>query len=210
MPNSEIGVPDDAVSAPSTDTATETEEPATVDETRSGPPRWLLIAATIIPLVAVIVIVVLARRAETTAPSATGPLAVPVVFQPGATTAGCAALDAALPATLDGRPRRTLVAAEPGVAAWGDPPAVMRCGIDDPAELTCSSSLTNYNKVSWLTVPGTGSTTFIAVDRSSRVALTLDDSVGVGAVQALSNVIAGVMQTRAVCTDGTVVPPDRP
>lgn len=134
------------------------------------------------------------------------PLAIPVVLQTGATTAACTALDAALPDTLDGRTRRTLVVAEAGVAAWGEPPAVMRCGITDPAELTCSSALTVLNGVAWLPLPGDGQTSYIAVDRSQRIALTVDNEVGIGVVQALSNTIGTVMPERPVCVDGLVNP----
>jgi hypothetical protein len=172
---------------------------------------WRLGLAIALPLIAVAVAVVLANRVSSAAAHDPGqPLAVPVVFQPGSTTAGCAALDAALPADLDGHPRRPMVAAEPGVAAWGDPAVILRCGISDPEELNCGSELTVFNGVSWLPLTGTGSTTYVAVDRASRVALTLDDSVGVGAVQALSNAIRTVMPERAVCVDGVLNPVDAP
>jgi hypothetical protein len=171
------------------------------------PPAWRLVLAIALPLIAVAVVVLLAKKAQTSvATDPTAAIAVAVVPQPGSTTAGCAALDAALPDQLDGHPRRTMVVPEPGVAAWGDPPVVMRCGISDPDELTCSAELTVYNGVSWLSLTGPGSTTYIAVDRASRVALTLDDSVGVGAVQALSDVIKTVMAERQICVDGSINP----
>ena len=165
--------------------------------------------AIALPLLAVLVVVLLARRVQSDAtddPNA--PLAIPVVLQPGSTTVGCAALDAALPASLDGHLRRDLAAGEPGVAAWGDPPIVLRCGIGDPDRLDCSSPLTVYNGVAWFSVSESGATTYVAVDRSSRVALTLDDSVGVGAVQALSNTIKTVMAERPVCNGVSLNPVD--
>ena len=96
------------------------------------------------------------------------------------------------------------------MAAWGEPPPVYRCGIDDPGELTCSSELSVINGVSWLSIDDADSTTYIAVDRSSRVALTFDHSVGIGVVQALSDVIKTVLPAREVCMAGVVVPTDRP
>ena len=152
-------------------------------------------------------IVLLADRVrDSAAPDPDAPLAVPVVLQEGATSAGCAALDAALPDSLDSRPRRTLVVPEAGVAAWGDPPAVLRCGITDPAELTCSAALTVLNGVAWLPLTGDGATTYVAVDRAQRVAVTVPDDVGIGVVQALSNTVRATLDERAVCVDGVVNP----
>jgi len=83
---------------------------------------------------------------------------------------------------------------------------VFRCGITDPEELTCAAALTVLNGVSWLVLADSGSATYIAVDRPVRVAVTLDDSTGIGAVQALANVIDGQLPARAVCVDGVVNP----
>ena len=174
---------------------------------RGRPAPWRLILALGLPLIALVAVFVLAPRFASSSRS-DAPLAVPVVPQPGSTSAGCSALDAALPMVLDGAQRRELAAAEPGVAAWGDPPIVLRCGIDDPTDLTCSASLDLINGVSWLVLTESGSTTYVAVDRSVRIALTLDDSVGVGAVQALSNQIEVVLPARPVCENGTVNPVD--
>ncbi len=174
----------------------------------SRPAGWRLGVAIVLPLVAVGVTAVLAGRVRSgAATDPDAPLAIPVVLQTGATSAGCAALDAALPVSLDGRARRTLVVAEAGVAAWGEPPAVLRCGITDPAELTCSSALTVFNGVAWLALPGDGKTSYIAVDRAQRVVLTVDNAVGIGVVQDLSNTVAAVLPGRPVCVDGVVNPP---
>lgn len=175
------------------------------------PKRWRLITAIALPLIAVIVIVLLGRYvADQVANDPAEPLAVGIVPQPGSTSAGCVALDAALPAELDGRARRTMAVAEPGVAGWGSPAVVLRCGITDPAELTCTAQLTAYNGVTWLELDSADLTTYIAVDRSSRVALTVDNSAGVGAVQALSNIIETVMPARAICAGGVLNPVDTP
>lgn len=163
--------------------------------------------AIVIPILAVAVIVVLADRVRQTAgPDPNAPLAIPVVLQTGSTSAGCAALDAALPDSLDNQSRRTLVADEAGVAAWGADPVVMRCGITDPEELTCASALTVLNGVAWLPLDGDGATTYVAVDRPQRIALTVPDDVGIGVVQALSNTVRTVMAEREVCIDGVVNP----
>ncbi|MEP6980171.1 MAG: DUF3515 domain-containing protein [Nakamurella sp.] len=169
------------------------------------PAGWRLTVAIALPVIAVAVIAVLADRVRSeSAADPNAPLAIPVVLQTGSTSAACAALDVALPSSLDGHNRRTLVVAEAGVAAWGEPPAVLRCGITDPAELTCASSLTVLNGVAWLPLPGDGQTSYIAVDRSQRIALTVDNTVGLGVVQALSITVADVMPVRPVCVDGVV------
>jgi len=170
------------------------------------PALWRLLLAIAVPLITLLVVVVLAKNVESNQPGPDAAVAIPVVPQPGAMSAGCAALDGALPDTIDGHARRTMVVAEPGVAAWGEPPVVLRCGITDPEELTCAAALTVLNGVSWLVLGESGSTTYIAVDRSVRVAVTLDDSTGIGAVQALANVIDGHLPARAVCVDGVVNP----
>jgi hypothetical protein len=165
------------------------------------------VLAIALPVLAVAVIVVLADRVRSAAgPDPDAALAVPVVLQTGSTSAGCTALDAALPDALDNRPRRTLVVPEAGVAAWGDPPSVLRCGITDPGELTCSAQLTVLNGVAWLPLAGDDATTYVAVDRAQRVALTVPDDVGIGVVQALSNTVADVLPERPVCVDGVVNP----
>ncbi|WP_157970580.1 DUF3515 domain-containing protein [Nakamurella deserti] len=195
----------DAVPDASTPHATDTGTPDPA--ARFRPSGWRLVLAIALPIVAVAVIVVLADRVRAaSAPDPDAALAVPVVLQTGSTSAGCSALDARLPDSLDDRARRTLVVSEPGVAAWGSPPAVLRCGITDPAELTCSAQLTVLNGVAWLPLTGDDATTYVAVDRAQRIALTVPDDVGIGVVQALSNVVREAMPERPVCVDGVVNP----
>ncbi len=83
---------------------------------------------------------------------------------------------------------------------------MLRCGITDPAELVCSSPLTVLNGVAWLPLAGDGATTYVAVDRPQRVALTVPNDVGIGVVQALSNTVRDVMPERPVCVGGIVNP----
>ncbi len=176
----------------------------------SRPATWRIAVAIALPLLVVVAVIVLARQVRSAATDPATPLAVSVVFQPAAGLAECAAVDAALPDDLDGAAKRTLVVSEAGVAAWGDPPRVYRCGISDPEELTCTAALSQFNGVAWLPLTGPGSTTYVAVDRPVRIALTLDDSVGVGAVQAMSNVIKTVLPAQPVCTNGVLTPTRTP
>jgi len=173
------------------------------------PGRLRLILGLGIPLLAIVLIAVLARVVGSQPPpDPNAPLAVGVVFQPGSATPACAALDAALPDPLSDLPRRKLYAEEPGVAGWGQGPVVYRCGIETPTSLSCSSTLTTVSGVAWLQLSESGLTTYIAVDRSVRVALTLPDGTGSGPIQALSTVIDATLPMREPCLNGALQPTD--
>ena len=176
----------------------------------SSRPPWQVIAALLVGLVAIGVAVVLGARTKSHPVLDTGPLPVATVDQPAAQTAACGALMAALPPTLAGAPRRTLEGGGPGVAAWGDPAVILRCGTETPAELTCSAALTQVDGVSWLSLEsaGTDSTTYLAADRSVRIALTLPDGTGTTALQQVSDVVGATLPVRPPCNAGVLLPTD--
>ena len=193
-------------------------------------PPWRLAAAIALPLIAVVVVVVLAGRiGSEPATDATAPLALGEVEAPGAATPACAQLMADLPTVLGGLDRRELVgspaasgAASDGtrdggisdlqagaVAAWGDPPVVLRCGIPTPAELTCSAPVQVVDGVTWLALTGQGATTYLVVDRSVRVALTVPDTVtSTGPWQEISKTVARALPARAICVGGVPIRAD--
>lgn len=183
----------------------------------AGPPRLviaLVIVAILVTVGAVVTGFVMAARIgqQSSAPQ-TGPVAVPAAPAPGAAGRHCAALMAALPDTLGSQPRRPLLVEEPGVAAWGDPAIILRCGLSDPAELTCAASLTSIgnaagNRVQWLRIAEGAAVTYLAVDRPVRVALTVPDAAGSEPVQQLSDVIDKTLAAQPVCTGGNVNPVD--
>lgn len=185
--------------------------------TATSPPR-LLIAVIIGGLVAtaalIITVVVLAQRIDTAAQEPDyGPVAIPAAPVPGAEGTWCTDLAAHYPATLRDEPRREPIAADAAVAAWGDPPMILRCGLMDPAELTCASPLTQVTDasgvtVAWLRLEDSSAVTYIAVDRPVRVALTMAPDGGFGAVQELSEVIGRELPERPVCTAGVITPTD--
>jgi hypothetical protein len=185
-----------------------TEQPAATG--RRTPP-WQVLAALGLVVVALVVAVVLARHRQANPVAINAPLPISDgVGQPGAGTAACKALMPALPATLSGAARRTLQGQVTAVAAWGDPPTILRCGIDSPQELTCSAALVQINGVSWLelTEPGLDSTTYIAADRSVRIAVTLPTGTGTGGIGLLSDVVAATLPVRAPCRAGVLLPTD--
>lgn len=143
----------------------------------------------------------------------TGPLAVAAAPAPGASGRYCSELMPKLPIDLDEQPLRELIAGEPGVAAWGDPAIVLRCGLPNPVELTCSAQLTRFTgadgtAVEWLRIAEGSSVTFLAVDRPVRIAVTVPDAVGISPVQQLSDLIGGVLPAQAVCTASGLSPVD--
>jgi hypothetical protein len=187
-----------------------TQAPAPV---RDGPPRWRVLSAITLSLVAVIGVIVAAAVVNSRpVTSVTDPLVVSSVDSPGAGSAFCATLLAALPDQLGTLPRRPLAQGDDpllaGVAAWGEPAVVLRCGLPNPAELTCSASVQVVDGVTWLPLTGQGAITYLAVDRPVRVALTVPDGSGTGPWQELSKIIAATLPARPICADGEPVPPE--
>jgi hypothetical protein len=81
--------------------------------------------------------------------------------------------------------------------------------VPTPTELTCSAPIQVVNGVSWLLLSGDGATTYLAVDRAVRVALTVPDSItSTGPWQQTSNVIAATLPARDICVNGEPVPPE--
>ncbi len=169
----------------------------------TGPTRLrpAVVAAIALPLLLAIAVAVLgvfvAGRDAGSPVAETGPLPLPPVTAPDASSAACTQLLAALPGELTAAnngplPRRPLAEpAPPGAAAWAaaPQPVVLRCGLPRPAELTPTSTLLEINRVRWLTLPGAEAETFVAVDRPVFVALTVPRALGTGPVQSVSDAI---------------------
>jgi hypothetical protein len=176
-------------------------------------PAWRLATAIAVPVVAIIGVIVLAAVVNSQpVTDVTDPLPVSSIDAPGATTAACASLTAALPDPLGGLQRRQLVQGDDpllaGVAAWGEPAVILRCGVPTPQELTCSSPVQVVDGVAWLPIPGSGGTTYLAVDRPVRVALTVPDGTSTGPWQDMSKIVGRTLAERPICADGVPVPPD--
>jgi hypothetical protein len=174
----------------------------------------LVVVAIALTVGAIVTGFVIAARvgAQSSSPQ-TGPLAVPAAPAPGESGRYCAQLMPLLPDDLAGDQRRPLIAGTPGQAAWGDPAIILRCGLSDPAELTCSAPLTKFTAadgtaVEWLRTASAASVTYLAVDRPVRVAVTVPDSAGIGPVQQLSELIGKTLPERDVCAANGVIPAD--
>ncbi|RZQ64679.1 DUF3515 domain-containing protein [Amycolatopsis suaedae] len=172
------------------------------DTETGGPPRVLIVTATVIAVLfaaGVAVFGIVTNKPEPDQPAAGGPLPLVSVPAPQAGTPACARLIERMPGELtsNGRPlaRRTLAdPAPPAAAAWGDPaPVVLRCGLDRPPELTPTAPLRLVNGVQWLQVQSAGTATWYAVDREVYAALTVPDTAGTGPLQTVSDVVAAAL-----------------
>ena len=81
----------------------------------------------------------------------------------------CAQVIVALPLEVGGQPQRATESAENNVAAWGDPPIVLTCGIDLPAAYEPTSTLADASGISWLPEPLDNGTLFTTIGRNPRV-----------------------------------------
>jgi hypothetical protein len=159
------------------------------------PPR-VLAAVLALPVLLVTAVLLASALVRSQGP---GPLPLATVPAPEAASPQCAALVAALPEDIDtgedgtgaGQLDRRPIAdpAPAGTAAWGEPPVVLRCGLDRPAELTASSRLLAVSGVQFLEIPGPGATSWVAVDRPVYVVLTLPVGSGSAALQRVAATI---------------------
>lgn len=97
-------------------------------------------------------------------PEATGP--VEVALPPPAppqVTAVCRALVGALPDTVDGHRRRPVRGGAERVAAWGEPPIVLRCGVGPPPK---TPDEVGINGVFWAPTTVGGDTVWTTKSRS--------------------------------------------
>ena len=182
--------------------------PVVADAGSSATWSWPVIAALTVVVVAIAAVLGVIQKNHPV--TAAGPLPIASFDQPGVNSAACRALMPRLPQQLAGENRRTLEGATDGIAAWGDPATILRCGLETPGELTCSSALTQVNGVAWLQLPDSGlaETTYVAADRSVRIAVTIPDGSGTGEIQQLSDVVAAALPVRAPCSNGVLLPTD--
>ncbi|WP_026119674.1 DUF3515 domain-containing protein [Nocardiopsis ganjiahuensis] len=117
----------------------------------------------------------------------------------GQTTEACAALVADLPDTLLGADRATVQPESEVMAAWGDPPIGLRCGVPRPSSLEMDSILEEVNGVAWLPQPEDAPTLYTAVEREAYVELTIPPSYGAPAeaLVELSDLINEHLEERA-------------
>ncbi|GAB3686850.1 DUF3515 domain-containing protein [Nocardiopsis oceani] len=96
----------------------------------------------------------------------------------GQTAEVCADLVADLPDTLMDQERAALQPESEIMAAWGDPPIGLRCGVPRPSALELDSTLEEINGVAWLPQPEDDPTLYTAVEREAFVELTVPPAHG--------------------------------
>ena len=96
----------------------------------------------------------------------------------GTTTAVCSDLVSALPETLLDAERAEVRPETEVMAAWGDPPIGLRCGVPQPSGLSPDSHLSQINGVDWLPQPEDEPTMYTAVGRIAYVELQVPPSYG--------------------------------
>ncbi len=171
----------------------------------------IAIALPLLLAVTLAAVAIITRIGGVGAPPApdSSPLAVVPVEAPAASDPSCTALLAALPAELPAAdaplPARPLAEpAAPGVRAWAAAPrpAVLRCGLPRPAELTPTSALLQINGVSWLSLTDPVAQpeiiTYVAVDRPVYVVFTAPTAAGSGPIQAISDAVASTLPATAI------------
>ncbi|MGH3702937.1 MAG: DUF3515 domain-containing protein [Pseudonocardiaceae bacterium] len=167
----------------------------------AGTPRWPIGIA--LALAAALVVGVLIAAAMVRG-QALDPLGLAVVPAPSAGSTDCARLLAALPEKLEGGElgtleHRQLAGPVPaGAAGWGEPPVVLRCGLDRPAELTVTSRLLDISGVQFLEIVSPGTSTWVAVDRPVYIVVALPPISGSGPLQQIATVIAKTLPQREV------------
>ncbi len=101
-------------------------------------------------------------------------MTTPVHTPAGGSEAVCAALVAALPDVVADAVRREVQPESAAVAAWGQPPVILRCGVEPPAA-DPGTAVLEVDGVGWVAVAGDGGTFFTTVDRDARVEVAVPD-----------------------------------
>jgi hypothetical protein len=76
----------------------------------------------------------------------------------------CDELASGLPQTVDGAGRRPTTPNIPSTAAWGEPPIVLRCGVQRPAAFSPTSTVVDVAGITWFPEELTAGVLFTAVD----------------------------------------------
>jgi hypothetical protein len=115
--------------------------------------------------------------------------------EPGSGQA-CAQLHEALPDVVSDAVRRDVEPHSEFVAAWGDPPVVLRCGVPLPSEYRPDAQLFDVEGVGWFPVDGAGGTFFTATDREPHIEVAVPDDYAPEA-EVLADLAAAITSTIA-------------
>ena len=102
----------------------------------------------------------------------------------------CPAFLATLPLTLTDLAARPVDSPSPYVAAWGEPPVLLRCGVPRPPGFVVGAQTIVVNGVAWYPEPHGARTVWTAVDRPVYVEVTVPTGYASGPVAELSTGLA--------------------
>jgi hypothetical protein len=109
---------------------------------------------------------------------------------PDAAQRACQELISALPTMLGDRPARPVRSSSPYVAAWGEPPVTLRCGVAKPAAYRPTSQVYDISGVRWFPVARGASTVWTALGRSVYVEVTAPTADASDPVARLSTAVS--------------------
>ena len=111
----------------------------------------------------------------------------------------CAALLGDLPPSVAGQPRRLVAGKIAG--AWGDPPIILRCGVEKPAGLKPTSQCHEINGVGWLAERQSDGYLFTTIGRKHHASLEVpaDYEPEADALADVADVIARHLPMNRAC-----------
>ena len=151
-----------------------------------------------------------ATHAPTPTPSAPSPatkaVLPPVRVPAPPASAGasryCPALLAAVPLTLTDLQSRPVQSGSPFVAAWGEPPVLLRCGVARPRGFVVGVQTIVVNGVAWYPEPQGNLTVWTAVDRPVYVEVSVPAGYASAPVAALSTAVGRTLSAEPIRPGG--------
>lgn len=175
----------------------------------------LVVTAVVLPLVVVLLVLTRVLGGDDAEPVADvggtpvperadlPPLPVEAPPIPPEAEAPCESLLGELPLELAGEQSRRVDSDSPYVYAWGEPPVVLRCGVERPAALEPTSPLIQISGVNWLVdTSDPDRIVWTAVDRAVYVQVTVSADTDSAPVTALGPVINDTLPLQPIDTDG--------
>ncbi len=176
----------------------------------------MLLTAIAVPLLVVLLVLVNVvggdeesdPPAEVEGPASTARADLPVLEVPvppvtPEADAACPAFMTDLPIELVGEQSRRVRSDTPYAYAWGEPPIVLRCGVDRPAGFVRDSPLIQLDAVQWF-VDDSDPDVYVwtAVDRAVYLELSIPSSLGSEAAIALGPLITATLPVQELRPGG--------
>jgi hypothetical protein len=188
---------------------TDSETPAPARSDRRSAARLATLVALPLTVVLVVLAVLLGGRGgsgaapaapATSAPATAGALPSIRVAPPPALSAAaqraCQDLISALPTDLGDLPARPVDSPSPYVAAWGEPPVTLRCGVARPPSFIATADVQQINGVSWFAERRGPTTAWTVVDRPVYVEVIAPAADASAPVARLSTAVTAALEPR--------------